>query len=46
MTVAVTARTAGKVTVSVVGDRLITTTTADVQPGTDPPAAHGGRGLG
>ena len=33
MTVAVTARTAGKVTVSVVGDRLITTTTADVQPG-------------
>ena len=34
MNVAVTARTAGKVTVSVIGDRLITTTTADVQPGT------------
>ena len=33
MTVAVTARTAGKVTLSVVGDRLLTTTTADVQAG-------------
>jgi len=31
--VAVTARTAGKVSVAVIGDRLITTTTADVQPG-------------
>ena len=34
MAVAVTARTAGKVTLAVVGDRLITTTTADVQAGT------------
>jgi alpha-2-macroglobulin len=33
MTVAVTARTAGKVTLSVIGDRLFTTTTADVQAG-------------
>jgi alpha-2-macroglobulin len=33
MTVAVTARTAGKVTLSVVGDRLLTTTAVDVQPG-------------
>lgn len=33
MTVAVTARTAGRVTLSVVGDRLISTTTAEVQPG-------------
>ena len=34
MTVAVTARTAGKVTLSVIGERLITTVTQDVQPGT------------
>ena len=33
MTVAVTARTAGKVTLSVSGDRLFTTTTADVPAG-------------
>jgi hypothetical protein len=33
MTVAVTARSAGKVTLSVIGDRLITQTTTDVQPG-------------
>ncbi|HYJ58367.1 MAG TPA: alpha-2-macroglobulin [Methyloceanibacter sp.] len=33
MTVAVTARSAGKVTLSVIGDRLITQTTADVEPG-------------
>jgi alpha-2-macroglobulin len=33
MTVAVTARTAGKVTLSVIGDRLLATTTADVQAG-------------
>ena len=33
MTVAVTARTAGKVTLNVVADRLITTITQDVQPG-------------
>jgi uncharacterized protein YfaS (alpha-2-macroglobulin family) len=33
MTVAVTARTAGKVTLSVVGDRLISTMSTDVQPG-------------
>jgi alpha-2-macroglobulin len=33
MTVAVTARTAGKVTLSVVGDRLLTTTTLDVPAG-------------
>jgi uncharacterized protein YfaS (alpha-2-macroglobulin family) len=32
--VAVTARTAGKVTLNVIGDRLITTVTQDVQPGT------------
>src|SRR3954469_4563148 len=34
MTVAVTARTAGKVTLHVVGDKLLTTTTQDVQAGT------------
>src|SRR4029453_9908180 len=34
MTVAVTARTAGKVTLNVVADRLITSLTQDVQPGT------------
>ena len=34
MTVAVTARTAGKVTLNVVGDKLFTTTTTDVQAGT------------
>ncbi len=33
MTIAVTARTAGKVTLNVVGDRLIQTITQDVQPG-------------
>lgn len=33
MTVAVTAPAVGKVTLAVVGDRLITTTVADVQPG-------------
>src|SRR4029450_7287939 len=32
MTVAVTARSAGKVTLSVIGDRLLTTSTPDVQP--------------
>jgi uncharacterized protein YfaS (alpha-2-macroglobulin family) len=34
MTVAVTARTAGKVTLNIVGDRLLATTTTDVQAGT------------
>jgi uncharacterized protein YfaS (alpha-2-macroglobulin family) len=34
MTVAVTARTPGKVTLSVIGERLLTTVTQDVQPGT------------
>ena len=34
MKVAVTARTAGKVTLNVVGDRLLATMTADVQAGT------------
>jgi hypothetical protein len=34
MTVAVTARTAGKVTLDVIGDRLATSITQDVQPGT------------
>src|SRR5205823_13566325 len=34
MTVAVTARTAGKLTLNVVGDKLLSTTTADVQVGT------------
>ena len=33
MTVAVTARTAGRVTLSVIGDRLFTTVSQDVQPG-------------
>ncbi len=33
MTVAVTARSAGKVTLSVIGDKLITQTTTDVEPG-------------
>ena len=33
MTVAVTARSAGKVTLSVIGDRLIETTTTEVEPG-------------
>jgi uncharacterized protein YfaS (alpha-2-macroglobulin family) len=33
MTVAVTARSAGKVTLSVIGDRLIAQTTAEVEPG-------------
>src|SRR5207253_652230 len=33
MTVAVTARTAGKVALNVIGDRLITSVTQDVQPG-------------
>jgi uncharacterized protein YfaS (alpha-2-macroglobulin family) len=33
MTVAVTARSAGKMTLSVIGDRLITQTTTDVEPG-------------
>ncbi len=35
MTVAVTARTAGKVTLNVIGDRLITTISQEVQPGVD-----------
>ena len=34
MTVAVTARTAGKVTINVIGDKLLTSVTQDVQPGT------------
>ncbi|HTS42038.1 MAG TPA: alpha-2-macroglobulin [Xanthobacteraceae bacterium] len=34
MTVAVTARTAGKVTLDVIGDKLATSMTQDVQPGT------------
>ena len=34
MTVAVTARTAGKVTLNVIGERLLATVTQDVQPGT------------
>jgi alpha-2-macroglobulin len=33
MTVAVTARSAGRLTLQVIGDRLITSTTAEVQPG-------------
>ncbi len=33
MTVAVTARSAGQVTLAVIGDKLLTTTTTDVQPG-------------
>jgi hypothetical protein len=33
MTVAVTARSAGKITLSVIGDRLITQTTTNVEPG-------------
>src|SRR5262249_20141681 len=34
LTVAVTARTAGKLAVAIIGDRLLTTATVDVQPGT------------
>ena len=34
MTVAVTARTAGKVTLNVIGDKLLATVTVDVQAGT------------
>jgi alpha-2-macroglobulin len=34
MTVAITARTAGKVTLDVIGDKLVTSVTQDVQPGT------------
>jgi alpha-2-macroglobulin len=34
MNVAVTARTAGKVTLAVIGERLVTTSTADIGPGT------------
>ncbi len=34
MTVAVTARTAGKVTLDVIGDKLVTSVTQEVQPGT------------
>jgi alpha-2-macroglobulin len=34
MTVAITARTAGKVTLNVIGERLLTTVSQDVQPGT------------
>jgi uncharacterized protein YfaS (alpha-2-macroglobulin family) len=34
MTVAVTARTAGEVTLAVIGDKLLSTTTAHVEPGT------------
>ena len=33
MTVVVTARSAGKVTLAVIGDKLLTTTTTDVEPG-------------
>ncbi len=33
MTVAVTARTAGRITLNIVGDRLLTSVTQDVQPG-------------
>jgi len=34
MTVAITARSAGQVTLAVIGDKLFTTKTADVEPGT------------
>ena len=40
MTVAVTARSAGKVTLSVIGDRLITQTTTDVAARAGQASAH------
>ena len=46
MTVAVTARTAGKVTLNVVGDRLIQTITQDVQAGRRAVAPAGRQRLG
>ena len=46
MTVAVTARSAGKVTLSVIGDRLITTDHDRCAAWAGQAAAHGRRGLG
>lgn len=46
MNVAVTARSAGKVTLNVVGDRLISTVTQDVQAGTAPIKLTVGRDWG
>ena len=46
MTVAVTARSAGKVTLAVIGDKLLTTTTTDVEPGTAQASAHRRQRLG
>ena len=46
MNVAVTARTAGKVTLNVVGDRLLATVTVDVQAGIGEDPAHGRQRLG
>ncbi|HVX99717.1 MAG TPA: MG2 domain-containing protein [Pseudorhodoplanes sp.] len=46
MTVAVTARMAGKVTLNVIGDRLISTVTQDVQAGTAPVKLTVGRDWG
>ena len=46
MTVAVTARTAGRVTLNVIGDRLLATQTADVQAGRRQAAAAGRQRLG
>jgi uncharacterized protein YfaS (alpha-2-macroglobulin family) len=46
MTVAVTARTAGKLTVNAFGDRLLATTAADVKPGLNKVTLHVGRDWG
>ena len=46
MTVAVTARSAGKVTLSVIGDRLLTTTSTDVEAGLAKLPITVGDGLG
>ncbi len=46
MTVAVTARTAGKVTLNVIGDRLLSSTTHDVKPGTARLAVNVGKDWG
>ena len=46
MVVSVNARTAGKLTINVLGDRLLTTQTVDVKEGTAAGQAHRRQGLG
>ena len=46
MTVSVNARTAGKLTINVLGDRLLTTQTVDVKEGTAAGQAYRRQGLG